>query len=677
MSQILHGCKNAYCDTPTCFSSNKRHASRPYRPPTQLTATTLAHYLASQDNPNRALCPHELQVSASSFEVANHVDAQGQHGEHAVYPSVYPSVWRLVKQYRHARKDGGAGDAAHKKQHEPSQQSITDVVGQRQQARKDPKSLGQNLYDSITIIYSYTKQIPSPASVLSALHATDPVQAHDHRQPKQPTETGSRPDAPGTASNADHISHTIGDPATPHVNRQQDIVRHNSQSNTKSHGISHLNATAIDVSSNGLLVHRIPYHPPPNTTQARSLRPSDPTTHDGASDLPMLSIAKTGKKNFTIGGASLPTTAHTKPLPAQPKQSEKDAIAIDRATPGVHIVAKLSCDVLDEFKEDVFRHGQARSTDFNYAVDYDSHRRVRRTKPTVNRSLFYTLSNPETLLTAFHDANEAFKDSPLPHLDSTRLVNSFRDWNQRNGALIFDSLWLALGALFIPPPELDVQKSPRLKPSRKGAFTDSLPEQPSGGSKEAASTSRYISTHEAAHIAMICIHALTSLVPNGWPHTWAQIRKLRSWGVIVPNAVPNTDAFSHPYMDIIDGLEFEPALRLADRLLRAIGTRACFEHIHESTDMSWSYGDDGQPVLHDELVDVIVQHLIVVERVALATKRRMYSTRKPSEDPGWTVTATFMEWLRTIIIKKWDGKPEINKWSSVGTAVMVMNTLRK
>jgi hypothetical protein len=673
MSQILHGCKNAYCDTPTCFSSNKRNATRPYRPPTQLTATVLAHHLASQDNPNRALCPYELHIPPSSFEIANDIEEQGKHGEYAVYPS----TGRLAQQYGHAHKYGSAGDAALGEQQETEEGNIIDVVKQRQQARKDPKSLGQNLYDSFTIIYSYSKHIPSPASILITLHETGPVTLHERNRSEYPTGAGFGPEAHDGAVDAKRIPHTNGEPVTPSVNGQSRIVRHHSQSNSKPHDDSHSNRTAAEISSNGQLVRRIPYHPPPSTTQAKPTRPSVPTTHDGASDLLMLSIAKTGKKSFTIGGASLPTTGRTQPVPAAATTSEKEAIPIDRTARGVPIVPNLNCDVLDILKEDVYRHGKARSTDFSYIVDYDSNRRTRRTKPTVNRSLFYTLSNPEALLAAFHDTNKAFEDSPLPHLDSARLANSFRDWNQRNGALIFDSLWLALGALFIPPPELDVQKSPRLKPSRKGASMDSLLEPSSGGGKETTSASRHLSTHEAAHIVMICIHALTSSVPIGWPHTWAQIRKLRSWGVIVPNAPPNTDAFSHPYMDIIDGLEYEPALRLADRLLRAIGTRSCFEHIRACTDTNWIKGDDGYTVPFPEVADIVIRHLIVVERVALATKRKMNSTQKQSEDPGWTVTATFMEWLRTIIIKKWDGKPEINKWSNVGTAVMVLDKLCK
>jgi hypothetical protein len=36
-----------------------------------------------------------------------------------------------------------------------------------------------------------------------------------------------------------------------------------------------------------------------------------------------------------------------------------------------------------------------------------------------------------------------------------------------------------------------------------------------------------------------------------------------------------------------------------------------------------------------------------------------------------------MEWMKTIILKQWDSKAVINKWSSVGTAVMLLDRFRK
>ena len=69
--------------------------------------------------------------------------------------------------------------------------------------------------------------------------------------------------------------------------------------------------------------------------------------------------------------------------------------------------------------------------------------------------------------------------------------------------------------------------------------------------------------------------------------------------------------------------------------------------------------------------------LEVLERISMAMKLRLTTNHDLDGDPGWTVTATFMEWLRTIIIKKWESKAEVNKWSSIGTAVMILDKLRK
>ncbi|KAI4909875.1 uncharacterized protein J4E92_010491 [Alternaria infectoria] len=659
---ILHGCKSAYCDTPTCLSSGKRNASRPHRPPTLLTATALAHYLAGQDNPNRGLCPHELKIAPESFDITNGL-AQHAKNHSAEDYLVYPSVWQLAQQRRQRR----AGDNGQQDQ----DGDLINALKQRQQARKDPKALSQNLYDSLTMIYSYTTQIPTPASVLASLRKSEHTPAHDARSTQTFATLASQTDG----RHADPSTRpTLGtnDSNTSRSNENSRIVRQHSHLSAATRDSAQPDNAGAEVLTNGHHVHRIPYHPSNGTTQRHPPSAAHPTAVDGASDLAMLSISKTGKKSFTIGGTYSAAAPRAKPSSAA-TELPKNTLVEEHSSSDVPVIPTLNCNVLDELKDDVHRYGKSHTTDFNYVVDFDRRRRTRRTKPLVNRSLFYTLSDPQKLLASFHDTNQDFKDSPLPHLDSSRLANSFRDWNHRNGALIFDSLWLALDALFVSPPELDVQKSPRLRPSRKGASNSSPSDQSSSGHQGA---SRYLETHEAAHIVMICIHALTSLVPLGWPHTWAQIRRLRSWGVMVPTATPNTDAFAHPYMDIIDELEYEPAVRLADRLLRAIGMRTCYEHILASLDVAEANHDDSEQVPPSVgLVDMVIQHLEVVERVGLATKMKLNSSHDRDGDPGWTVTATFMEWLRTIIVKKWDSKAEINKWSSVGTAVMVLDRL--
>lgn len=451
----------------------------------------------------------------------------------------------------------------------------------------------------------------------------------------------------------------------PRVNATVSIAHQAPQQHYRADSHAHSAQTATEVLSNGQQIHKIPYHLPNSPIQSTSQKFFvDSAAPDGMLPHQRLSVSKTGKKYFTTGKNSVtavPTRAG--------KTNEHDSWT----APTLPAVPLLSCDILDELKEHVYHHRNKQPLDLDFVVDYDANRCFRPAKPFVNRSLFYTLSDSETLLKSFHDNSEAFKNSPLPHLDSVRLTNSFRDWNSRNGALIFDSLCIAVEALFTPPPELSVQKSPRLRPSK-----DSFAEQSSDRQKSTILTPRYLTGHEAAHIVMLCIHALTSLVSVGWTHTWAQLRKLRSWGVVVPSAASHTDALAHPYLNLIDELEYEPAVRLADRLLRGIGARTCFEHILASLNQKNKRRLDAKHSSADTtLVDIIVQHLKVVECVALTSKRRPKSSHSLREDPGWTVTATFLEWLRTIIIKNWDSKATINKWSNVGTAVMLLDKLRK
>lgn len=664
LSQILHGCESAYCNTPTCLSSHSSNASnsKPHRPPTQLTATALAHYLASQDNPHRGLCPNKLKVAPSSFELGG---ASAQTTDGSNEDSVGRSLTgRQAHRHRDARVEADQGNA----QAQEENGTIVSELARRKQVRKDPKALGQNLYDSFTMIYSYTKQIPHTASVLASLRPSYDASPQDTQS--------SHKDAHGGSSVADCSSQSHQHNSPVHVNGKSRMVREHSQSKPKTHDNAPSGNTATRIAPNGQQIHKIPYHPPSSTARSQSFTDTDSAVSEGAAPPTMLSISKSGRKSFTIGGAksaSVNDIKDTKPISKTSKSPKKEPSAPSSVEEGISVLSGLSGKTLNELKEEVRPRGNDRLTDFKSVIDCDRHRLNRREKPIVNRSLFYTLSDTETLLSSFHDSNRAFKDSPLPHIDSQALANSFRDWNHRNGALIFDSLWLALEALFVPPPELVLHKSPRLRPSIKGACYDSPPGQTQRNDSKGVNPSRYLDTHEAAHVVMICIHALTSLVPVGWPHTWAKIRKLRSWGIIVPHVTPNTDALTDPYMDIIDALEYEPAFRLASRLCRAIGTRCCFEHILASLNSA----DLDSTAVNQSLLDVLIRHLEVVEHVASTAKRRSNPGSNVGGDPGWTVSTTFMEWLRTVIIKEWDSKAEINKWTSVGTAVMILNKLCK
>lgn len=546
-----------------------------------------------------------------------------------------PSSFEIEAAFDLNTRDGGVDDRRRVQRAEEarSRQAVADVIDTRHQAKKDTKSIGQNLYDSVSVIYSYSKSIPSS---LLALHAL--------RTPNDDT----RPDQRTRAANDTAVATRANGTAAVTAQPSQESLRAQSQ--------AHVPRDQPEMLSNGQLVHKVPYYRHTTSDQAVFIKHADSAPLDGTAGKPKMSIMRSGRKSFTLGGSIVPAIVKPKaaaaPVPPQHDTAKPDK---DRQK-AIPTASSLSCDTLNQFRDEI--HGrQDQGSVIKTDADHSTPQWSQSAEIFVNRSLFYTLGDAETLLTSFHDSNKSSQSSPLPHLDSARLAHSFRDWSQYTGALIFDSLSVAVEALFTRPPALE----------------------PQGDHSAAGSTTnrpRYLNNHEAAHIVMICIHALTSSVPVGWPRTWAQLRSLRSWGVIVPNATADADHFVDPYVNIIDALEYEPAVMLTDRLLRAMGTRSCFDHVIASMHNEAVTTGSTHAAPEESLSDILVQHLEVVERVALDNKRKMKSATA-NKDPGWTITATFVEWLKTIIVKKWNGDVEISKWSSVGAAMILLHKLRK
>ena len=580
---------------------------------------------------------------------------------------IHPTTWRLAQQYRHANERPSLVSS-------PSstpcasriEQSPLDTINQQRQIQRDPKSLVQNLYDSLSMLGFFVQQIPNPASVLALLRA--PTDKSLHILPRfQGTADEARPIATTKSLTAVECSPSSSAASvTPQTSAPSDVASNQSQQGHLSIPQSHFEQTSSSFACAGHQIHKIPYHAHSTVIGANVATIPTISTSNRFIEPAVQSIKKKGKKSFLLGGDVGSTMGKAKLRTSSLKLNEPRGL-VDRTAPLLPVYPTLSCDRLDELKEDVYHHRKYQSVEFNFTVDYDSNRHYRPSTPFVNRSLFFVLSDPGALLNSFHDANSGFKNSLLPHLDSTRLIHSFRDWNRHNGALIFDSLWFAVEAIFTPPPEIDARQSAYFAQSYKSAEEAGISEPLSDYHAKTPRLNRYLTTPEVAHIVVICIHALTSLVPVGWPHTWEQIRKLRSWGTIAPSAPPNTNAFMHPFMDIIDELEYEPAIRLVDRLLRAIGARMCYEQI--------LMGVRCTVLPQNSLVYTVIQHLGVIECIALRSKVKLGSSHTAHMDPGWTVTATFMEWLRTIIIKKWDSNPRIAKWESVGVAVQLLDKL--
>lgn len=652
LSQILYGCKSAYCDTPTCLSCSKRTSSKPFRPPTQLTARTLAHYLASQGNPHAGLCPHELKVAPESFEIEGLVDEYtGARQDSADIENISQLWWRLARQSREKYRVLDQSE------------TVFEKLAQQHQKKKDPKSLVQNLYDSATIVSSYSKRAPTKDAVLptfcSEQHHKE-ILLHTTQSSSQIMKESA--DAATLANEKMNVTTTTG--LDPHTHHQKSSKDYNEP--------IQLNP---DVLSSGHQVHKIPYHLPNKPTKDRKgcLTEASLST---ATNQPRLSVTKTGKKNFTIGKEYIVSGEQKTTLEKDSNGIPSDGESSSKSktpTPGIPMIPTLDCDMLNALKKLV----QAVQTKTSTRSEYHKARRHHRDRQSfVDQVLFYNLSNADTLTDSFYCPAEKFKDSPLPHLDSNALIDAFSGWKSQSKAQIFDSLCIAAEALFTPPPELTSQKSPRLKPSSKTTSRRNSVVDEAFGLPSATSHTQYLSNLEAAHLSMICIHALTSSVREVCYTDWINVRKARSQGEIIPNSKRDFYIGSS-FIDLVDDLEYEPAVRLADRLLRGLGARECYERSLAQFHVGSPPSDYVPPKRHPgSVIEVLVKHLKIIEHLEVEKRKKMDLVVLQGNDPGWTVTSTFVEWLRTIVLHRWDGKPLVNKWSSAGTAMRLLDTLR-
>lgn len=452
---------------------------------------------------------------------------------------------------------------------------------------------------------------------------------------------------------------------TERTNATPSIARQHSQQNLREHSQAQAVRDPPQLLSNGQHIHKVPYRPTASD-QLQVAKNASVVSHSSTIDAPKMSIKKTGRKSFTLGGSVPSSGPGRKSLSSAPQEKVAKPTYDKRIS--IPIATSLNCETLDQLKHKANTRQELRSP---IELSLDQNTSSTSSQSFVDRSLFYTLSDTDTLLKSFRDPSEAFQDSPLPHLNSARLAHSFRDWSQRNGSVIFDSLSVAIDTLFTRPPSLSNQSVAKDEPATKASITSTL------NTSRPTPQSRYLDNYEAAHIVMICIHALTSHVPVGWPQSWTQLRSLRSWGVIIPSARADADNFDDPYVNIIDAFEYKPAARLVNRLLKAIGVRTCFEHIFTAMQRDATATGADTVVPKESLTSIILRHLAVVEHVALENKRKMKSVSTVPKEPGWTVTATFIEWLKATVIKQWNGKVEVNKWSDVGTAVMLLHELRE
>ncbi|KAI9808887.1 MAG: hypothetical protein M1827_007162 [Pycnora praestabilis] len=310
-----------------------------------------------------------------------------------------------------------------------------------------------------------------------------------------------------------------------------------------------------------------------------------------------------------------------------------------------------------------------------------------------NQSIFYVLSSPEAIKKSFTEVNClnvcSFEGSSRC-LHPQNVEDAFRMLISYNSLLVFHSLWTGLEALFVPPTELRSPKSPRLKPAMSSSA--SYPTWASLGTPIAPQSPEltYVTNADAAHIITLCLNCLGAALPQPRHEVWEAIHKLRAQGKIVPEAdelAARGSAYldTRAYIDVseisqcIDIFEDEMALRLVRRVVRAVAAR---NHFTESlTNRSERSSPRGLMKVVTEQLER--RHQLDVERtLSFKSTSEDEQSNATSSQPTSTsifgrslLSATIVEWIRSVILKDWDGKSKVNKWGTVGASIEMLSSL--
>lgn len=162
-AQLLHGCDDPGCRTSTCASHRRRLSEGPYRRYTELSARTLACYLASLDDPETGLClnvpkpPPQLTAEdyhRISLRRTRTLEAQTAAANRSPKPDRYDEDQSShdvssPAQNRSAVSEATEGDSS--PQIRTGSSYIRDLDHTAEQQLKDPKSFTQNLFDTISL----------------------------------------------------------------------------------------------------------------------------------------------------------------------------------------------------------------------------------------------------------------------------------------------------------------------------------------------------------------------------------------------------------------------------------------------------------------------------------------------------------------------------------------------
>ncbi|KOS46401.1 hypothetical protein ACN38_g2635 [Penicillium nordicum] len=729
-AQLLHGCDDPGCRTSTCASHRRRLSEGPYRRYTELSARTLACYLASLDDPETGLClnvpkpPPQLTAEdyhRISLRRTRTLEAQTAAANGSPKPDRYdedhsPHDVSSPAQNRSAVSEVIEGHSS--PQIRTGNSYIRDLDHTAEQQLKDPKSFTQNLFDTISLrmvewlplrrapdILEPKPKSPTPEA---ANHPSTHEKHHYHAD-KVPdrdakisgnstfaTQAGSQPRTPSSRTSASQPSTVELKFQNQHVKRlsvsEVDHWRHSPRSSLDDKRKPEFNKKP-PVASDEFV--RLPSPP------ALKHRPQKHRGRIGDADSVSLKERRKSQRRVSWDSQKLlnevspiNNTRSTEPMPPprrlppsvtqSPSERKTKQVPVESSLdtiPLAQTVTHLTPEIIDGLSQVMIESAEdadcweeeldlIQCTGSFEQPDWRfATLRQREVFPFVAQSAFFVFSSPSQILRSFSSESTDMIGATFSRLDISRLRLSLqRLFTICPWDIALHSLWSSLDKLFVPPLGFPSSARPSRRSSRSSTMTGPAapPVVPRRISESASED--HLSDPDAAYIATIALFTLVSFVPNIDLGTWRTVVRMRAAGSVasLSDMRKLPSKDAQQAIEVTDRFEHELGLRLINRLVRALTARLAYHEISKARQV-YSLDLPKQ------------RRLSVLDRVVDYLSEHHISHTAGSDEPTESISPAclIVEWLRTLFLREWDGNPEMARSSPAGGAIQILASMYK
>ena len=721
--QILYGCTNPACKTPTCLSYQKRTTKVPLRKLTPLSARTLACYLASESNPEAALCPncpqvfpeHETQPAVKrrprgkshnvTFEsdekedsnrATRKVTANGRLPISDIRSS-RPGV--LISSSRDPSNSGNGRTRIRDQQVDERWGNVSVGTYAGESPTRDTKSFTQSLFETLPLrMLEWLPFRPRPGNQNDTqYHSTPQRYATESENSAIKKSKDTRESLTRETSQIDTI------PAMQDLSRR--LLSDDSRKRSDASHQTLPKGDAWNIQKDGFVLEA--EHVTRNSVfNTAKIKPTD-----SAERLPVSISVPDETESSHPGDSSLTLSVEMTPELGIETVSEKP---IKKTSDSLHDVQstqkddpRIDTDDKSPLSKTTTVDKDASTTTYTLEkVSWQTFTDLRLMQATLEKEcLGYRLTNrrpwpddakalPDHAL-RFSDWTAFVKQSCFYLLkDSSRLARAFK-WDQKSeenvdtytwptsilpirGLEIFGALYHlrpseeilqflshSLDQVFLSTHEL--MRPPRSQTNRGWCSGVTLMDKQSVGGNGSG-----LSDRQAAFVLAVILYAIGrfSAISHRCSELlhadicWRLFCRIRSFGRILPadfvdilekENVP--DCHLAHLQCLVDVFQCEIALDLVSKLAKAISNRLTFSEISNARAKQES-SIKRQSVLQfliEYLKDFSVRHFSLTE----------------SQDPA-LLSSTTLEWLRTILLRDWNGHAVVRRQGAIGGALQML-----